>query len=174
MPRMTLRLLLVLSFVFPLSGQTGDWKQYKNADGNFAALFPAEPQDSINPAGEGISSHTILARESSAIYTVIYTSMENAQTVDDATYKVFKNAVMTQLPSCSSGDEDSASPVIEGYIGHSYRMNCAMSRPVSILGNLYWGKHHAYAVMVMFPTSAGEPASVRKFVDSFAVLDAAK
>jgi len=174
MSRVGLRLSLVLLLVFPLSGQTGEWKQYKNADGNFAALFPAPPEDSVNQADAGISSHTLLARESSAIYTVIYTTMAAPQTVDEPTYQVFKAAVMKQLPNCSAADENSASPVIENYIGHSYRMSCAMSQQVSILGNLYWGKHYAYAVMVMFRTTTGEPANVRKFVDSFAVIDPAK
>jgi hypothetical protein len=45
---------------------------------------------------------------------------------------------------------------------------------VTILGNLYWGKHYAYAVMVMFPSSTDAPQTTSKFLDSFGIIDVGK
>jgi len=45
---------------------------------------------------------------------------------------------------------------------------------VTILGNLYWGKHYAYAVMVMFPASAAAPQTTNKFLQSFGIIDQGK
>ena len=50
------------------------------------------------------------------------------------------------------GKEQAPAPALEGYIGHWYQLSCAMPNvKVAIEGNLYWGKHYAYAVMVMYP-----------------------
>jgi len=89
---------------------------------------------------------------------------------------VFKNAVFKELPKCEAGAEQPASPAVEGYIGRSYRLSCDMPNTrMAIVGNLYWGKHYAFAVMTMFPASAAEATSTeKKFFDSFAVIDPAK
>lgn len=168
--------LILLLAAGPLAAQTSEWKRYKNTNGNFTVLFPGEPNDSVNQAESGVESHTLMAREASAFYTVVYTTMTNAQTVDEATFQVFKNAVFKELPKCETGPEQPVSPVLQGYIGHSYRLNCDMPKArVTIVGNLYWGKHYAFAVMTMFPASAAEPESgEKKFSESFAVIDAAR
>ena len=175
--RSLLSVVLILSLAAaPLAAQTSEWKRYKNTDGNFSVLFPGEPADSINKTEEGAQSHTLLAKEGSAVYTVVYTLMTSAQTVDEATFQVFKNAVFKELPKCEADGEQPASPALEGYIGHGYRLSCDMpNTKVAIVGNLYWGKHYAFAVMTMFPASVAEPTSTEKqFVDSFAVIDPAK
>ena len=174
--RSFLRFGILLFLTVSFAGQTGDWKTYKNTDGNFTALFPGDPQDSVNAAsGSGISSHTLMVQTKAGIYTVVYTTMEAAQTVDDATYETFKNAVFHELPKCDVDTERPPAPAIQGYIGHWYQLSCAMpSTKVAIKGNLYWGKHYAYAVMVMHAVSGGEPEGTEKFLDSFAVIGAAK
>ena len=168
--------LILLLAAGLLAAQTSEWKRYRNTNGNFTVLFPGEPQDTVNKAEEGVQSHTLLAREDKAYYTIVYTVMTNEQKVDNATYQVFKDAVFKELPKCEAGAEQPASPLLEGYIGHAYRLSCDMpNTKVTIVGNLYWGKHYAFAVMTMFPASAAEPtATEKKFAESFAVIDAAR
>ena len=166
--------LILLLAAGPLAAQTSEWKRYKNTNGNFSVLFPGEPQDTVNKAEEGVQSHTLLAREDKTFYTVVYTVMTSEQKVDDATYQVFKEGVFKELPKCEAGAEQQVSPVLKGYIGHAYRLSCDMpSAKVIVVGNLYWGKHYAFAVMTMFPASAAEPTAAEKnFAESFAVIDA--
>lgn len=164
-------LLVTCSF----AGQTDAWKQYKNADGNFRVLFPGEPQDSVNKAGPGLQSHTLMAQQNPAFYTVVYTIMENEQSVDNDTFEVFKSSVFKELPKCTVGQDKPASPLVEGYIGHFYQLNCALQNvQLTMRGNLYWGKHHAYAVMAMFPAGVTEPGEVKTFMESFSLIDPAK
>lgn len=181
MRNLAVRILLLLCLAASLAGQTGEWKTYKNTDGNFSVLFPGEPKDTVNPGEPGIQSHTLLASLNPAVYTVVYTSMAKEQPVDDATFTIFKDAVFKELPNCSIVKdgmvvvtEGLVSPVLQGYIGHWYRLGCDMkTTKLTIVGNLYWGKHYAYAVMAMFPP-ASEPATVNKFIGSFSVIDARK
>jgi hypothetical protein len=162
-----LRLSLLLCLAVVLSAQTDEWKAYKNADGNFHVLFPGEPKDTVNPAAESIKSHTLLAISNKTAYTVIYAAMATDQPVDDATFETYKKSVLKELPKCNVTKEVAAAPDIAGYIGHWYRLDC---EGFTALGNLYWGKHYAYAVMVMFSTGRPEPADSKKFFDSFSVL----
>ena len=169
--------ILILTLAGALAAQTSEWKRYKNTNGNFTVLFPGEPTDTVNKTeDDSMQSHTLLAREATALYTVVYTTMSSEQKVDDATYQAFKAGVFKELPKCEAGAEQPASPVLEGYIGHAYRLNCDMPNTrVTIIGNLYWGKHYAFAVMTMFPANVAEPtAAENKFTESFAVIDAAR
>ncbi len=169
-------ILMLLLAAGPLAAQTSEWKRYKNTNGNFAVLFPGEPGDTVNKTEDGSQSHTLLAREDKAFYTVVYTVMTSEQKVDNVTFEAFKNGVFKELPKCDVGAEQPASPKLEGYIGHAYRLSCDMPNArVTIVGNLYWGKRYAFAVMIMFPASVAEPtAAEEKFTESFAVIDAAR
>lgn len=169
-------ILMLLLAAGTLTAQTNEWKQYKNTNGNFTVLFPGEPTDTVNKTADGSQSHTLLAKESPAVYTVIYTVMTSEQPVDDATFQAFRNGVFKELPKCETSSEQTASPAIKGYIGHAYRLNCEMPNArIIIVGNLYWGKRYAYAVMAMFPANVEEPAAAtKKLVESFAVIDPAK
>jgi hypothetical protein len=169
-------ILMLLLAAGPLAAQTSEWKRYKNTHGNFTVLFPGEPTDTVNKTEDGMQSHTLLARENPGLYTVVYTVMTSEQKVDDVTFQAFKSGVFKELPKCEAGTEQPASPTLEGYIGHSYRLNCDMpNAKVTIVGNLYWGKRYAFAVMTMFPSSAAEPtAREKEFAESFAVIDAAR
>jgi hypothetical protein len=163
--------LLALLIALPFSGQTAEWKQYKDTTGNFTVLFPGDPKDSVNQNNEEIQSHTLLAVDAPFYYTVIYTAMNSDQKVDNETYEVFKNAVFRELPNCEVGQDGAAAPPVAGYVGRWYHLNCATApNKVTIVGNLYWGKRYAYAVMVMFPATATEPPTMGKFLKSFAVL----
>jgi hypothetical protein len=160
----------------PLAAQTSEWRRYKNTNGNFTVLFPGEPEDTVNKTEDDSQSHTLLARENTAFYIVIYTVMTSEQPVNDATFQAFKDGVLKELPKCEAGAQQPASPALEGYIGHAYRLNCDMpNAKVTVVGNLYWGKHYAFAVMTMFPASVAEPtATEKKFAESFALIDAAR
>ena len=164
---------LLLCLAAPIAGQTDEWKRYKNADGNFSVLFPNEPTDTINKTENGMQAHTLISTVRPAIYTVIYTTMTQEQPVNDASYEVFKNAVFKELPKCSVISDKPGSPAIQGYISHQYRLSCELNVTVTIVGNLYWGRHYSYAVMVMF-TSPSDPPTIHKFTDSFEITDIGK
>ena len=166
--------LLLLCLAAPMAGQTDEWKRYQNADGNFSVLLPTEPTDTVNRSEEGVQSHTLLSMVRPNAYTVVYTTMTKEQTVDAATFEVFKNAVFKELPKCTTVTDGMVSPAIHGYIGHWYRLSCNMQdKTVTIVGNLYWGRHYAYAVMAMFTTQS-DPPTIKKFTDSFEVTDTSK
>ncbi len=168
---LVLMMLLTSSFV----GQTDNWKKYKNTDGNFTVLFPGEPQDSLNKKDDTLNSHTLMAQEKPALYMVVYSSMSQDQAVNDTNFRIFRDAVFKELPKCEVGPEQPVSPAVDGYIGHSYHLNCAMPNvEVAVTGNLYWGKRYAYAVMAMFPANVPQPQPVKMFVESFSVMDSAR
>ena len=167
--------LFLLLLSSPFTGQTTEWKRYKNTDGSFTVLFPGDPESSISKNDNGAQSHTLTARENPVMYMVVYTTHASLQPVNEATYQDFKNAFFKELPKCEGGAEEPASPAVEGYIGHWYRLNCEIaSNKIRVAGNLYWGEHNAFAVVAVFPVSVAEPAGVKKFVESFAVIDRAK
>src|SRR5262245_13083057 len=144
--------LLCLGTVF--SAQTDEWKQYKNTAGNFSVLFPGEPADTVNRERPTIQSHTLMAMQRPSGYMVVYTNTSAEQKLDDATFQIFKSGFLKQLPKCEVRSEEAQSPAIRGYIGHRYMLNCDA---VVLAGNLYWGKHYAYAVMATYPTNSSEP-----------------
>jgi len=167
-----LRSGLLVLLTLPLAAQTEGWKRHKNIDGNFTILFPGEPQDNINKSESDINSHTVMYQNPAGVYTVVYTTMASEQRVDDATYEMFKNSVFKELPKCDVGAEGPPSLVLSGYIGHSYRLNCDMpNTKVTVMGNLYWGKHYSYAVMVMYRSNVSAPTATNQFLASFAVID---
>lgn len=173
MRALALRVLLLLCLAAPIAGQTDEWKRYKNAEGNFSVLFPTEPTDTKNKSEEGIQSHTLLSTVRPNLYTVVYTTMTHEQTVNDSNYETFKNAVFKELPKCNVITDKTGSPAIQGYISHEYRLSCELNVTVTIVGNLYWGKHYSYAVMVVF-TSPPDPPTIKKFTDSFEITDTSK
>ena len=168
MRALAFRVLLLLCLVAPIAGQTDEWKRYKNDDGNFSVLFPNEPTDTKNKSEAGIESHTLMSKVPPTLYSVVYTTMAEEQPVDDSTYEIFKNAVFKELPKCSVIADKASSHPIQGYISHLYRLSCDMGATVTIVGNLYWGKHASYAVLVMF-TSPADPPTISKFTDSFEI-----
>ena len=176
MRKLLLGILMLSLAAGPLAAQTSEWKRYRNTDGNFTVLFPSEPQDTVNKTEEGSQSHTLLAGEGKVLYTVVYTAMVSEQKVDYTTFQAFKNGVLKELPKCEAAAEKPPSPALEGYIGHAYRLSCDMANTkVTIVGNLYWGKHYAFAVMTMFRADVAEPiAAENKFTESFTVIDAAR
>ncbi len=169
-----LRTCLMLAVALPLAGQSADWKKYDDKAGNFSVLFPGQPQDSVNASDATMQSHTLMVIDKPVVYTVVYTAMVAEQKVDDATYQVFKNAVFKELPKCDVETELPPAPALNGYIGHWYRLTCHMPNAVTVEGNLYWGPHHAYAVMAMFPATSEGPHAEQKFLKSFSLLDPAK
>jgi hypothetical protein len=162
---------VVILGTIPFFAQTTGWKQHKNPTGNFTVAFPVDPQDSVNQKNGELESHTVLAVDKPFYYMVIYTAMASDQPVDDPTYQIFKDAIFKQLPDCEVGAERRAEPALAGYIGRRYRLKCnTQPNNVVIIGNIYWGKRYAYAVLLMFPVGSSEPPSLEKFLASFAVL----
>lgn len=172
-----IRISLLVCLAAPLAGQTDEWRRYKNEGGNFSVLMPVEPQDIPNGDQGAQVSHTILAISGSIGYTVVYVISKAEQPVDEATFKIYRDGFIEDLPNwnCNLVTENPPSPALPGYVGHWYRMNChGEKQKQTFIGNLYWGKHYAYAVMTIFPTAPSDPPAAKKFGDSFSVLDATK
>jgi hypothetical protein len=175
MRRLVSGLWLILLLASPFAGQTDEWKKYKSTDGNFTVLFPGDPQDTVNNGGPGITSHTLQVQQKPAFYMIVWTSFDSLQAVNDTNFEGFKNGFLGKLPKCEIGTEQPASPALQGYIGQGYRLNCEVQqKKIVITGNLYWGKHYCFAVMSMFPADMPESAEVKRFIESFGLIDPAK
>lgn len=170
-----LRLSLLICLTASLTGQTAPWQKYRNVAGNFAVLLPVEPKETTTGDTPATTSHTIQAIAEAVSYTIVYVTLDEEQEVTEANYKTYKEGVLKELSTCTVLDEQPAAPAIPGYIGRWYRMNCDISNTkLTFVGNLYWGKHYAYAVLGMFATAPTDPPSIKKFVNSFGVIDASK
>lgn len=169
--RNLLRAGLLFFVAATLMGQTGEWKKYKNDDGNLTVLFPGDPQDTVNPTGNGAKSHTLMSQTASGLYLVVYVNESSPQPVDEATFKVYRDAFLAGLPQCSMDTEKPASPVLPGVIGRWYHLSCTQPAKLVAEGNLYWGKNFAYAVLVMYPAASARPDGGQKFLDSFSMID---
>ena len=157
------------------TAQTNGWKNYSNTAGNFKVLFPDAPADAVNDTkGDNtLDSHTLVSRQGEYIYTVVYVHMTEAQTVNDASYAKYKEGVLHDLP-CKVEAEQPPAPAVAGYIGHLYRLSCTFQTNMIMKGNLYWGKHYGYAVMVYSRSTANPSLSESKFLNSFQLMDPGK
>ncbi|HWX54334.1 MAG TPA: hypothetical protein VN176_07050 [Verrucomicrobiae bacterium] len=175
MRKLLIRLSLVTCLAATVAGQTDEWKRYRNTDGNFSVLFPFAPAESTVADQDGMKSRSIQAVQKPSGYNVMYISMTQEQTVDEATFVGFRDNIFARWPQCSVFLDVAAFPVIPGYIGHRYRLNCGGEKTkLTITGNLYWGKHYAYAVLTLCNADLPEAPGTRKFLDSFSLIDAAK
>jgi len=136
--------------------------------------MPSEPQD-IQSETKPIT-HTLVAVEDGVAYTVVYAFAEPEQHVDEANFQQFYEGVLRSLPNCTVLTEAAAAPPVHDYIGHWYRMDCTAQQgmKISLLGNLYWGKHYSYAVITMFPTGQSDPPDSKRFSQSFTLLNPTK
>jgi len=106
---------------------------------------------------------------------VVYAIWKPQEDVNEDRFQPYRDYFMDNLQTCDVLSEEPPSPPVRGYVGHSYRMNCMVQGKKKILvGNLYSGKHYTYAVMAMYPPDMLIPPTIKKFTDSFAVLDASK
>ena len=72
MRNLLLRPWLLLFVAVAFTGQTSDWKTYKNTEGNFAVLFPGNPEDSINKTDSEAQSHTLMSDQGWRLYGDLY------------------------------------------------------------------------------------------------------
>jgi hypothetical protein len=172
--RLLLCTLLLACLAAPFAGQSDRWRTYENRGGNFSALMPSEPKETVSGEGDQ-ASHTIQAISGSIGYTVVYVSNSTEQPVDEGTYKVYRDHFFKGLPQCELDREDAVSRPLVGFIGRWYRMNCNVSgQKMTFTGNLYWGRYYAYAALAMYATAPSEPQQAAKFYNSFAVLNSRK
>jgi hypothetical protein len=172
-----LRFTLLLFVASTAAAQTADWHQYKNEAGNFSALLPGQPTDTDNApdSKDVVGSRTVTATENGVSLNVIYVILRDQQEVTEENLQAYKEGFLKQLPGCSVSSEKPASPAVPGYVGHLYRMDCTISNTkMNFSGNIYWGKHYSYAVLGMFASAPTDPPGVKKFLDSFAVIDSSK
>jgi hypothetical protein len=117
-----------------------------------------------------------------ASYVVEYKISKSERPLDEATFKVQRDAFIKEFPNGKVVDELPASLAIRGYIGRWYRIHFVNEgKKWTAEGNLFLGKHYAYVVMVMFETATSVPngdskfvdvpPSARKFINSFSLID---
>jgi hypothetical protein len=176
MSGLILRMSLLFCLASPFWGQTDEWKTYKNTDGNFSVLLPGPPKDELVQKDAASETHTILAQTSAGYgYSVVYTSIAAEHQVDDVAFASFRDGVFNAMAPCKVTSDGPVSLVVQGYIGHFYRLSCPFENAtVNMVANLYVGKHYGYFVMIAFKSSLADPPETRKFLNSFSVIDAAK
>jgi hypothetical protein len=168
-----LRLTLVLFAVTSVAAQSLNWREYKNPGGNFSVQMPAEPKDTKNGASDE-ASHTIQAVVGGVGYTVVYSKYSDDEPLDESHFRDYKEGTL-DAAKCTVANEAAAAPALAGFIGRHYRLDCAAGvQKLNFVGNMYVGKRYAYTVMAMFPASPVESPNVKKFVESFALIDPAK
>jgi hypothetical protein len=168
-----LRLMLFAFAATSVAAQSINWREYKNPAGNFSVQMPAEPKDTKNGASDE-ASHTVQAVVAGVGYTVVYSKLSVDEAVDDAHFKEYKEGTL-DAAKCTVANEAPATPVIPGFIGRHYRLDCAAGpQKLNFVGNMYVGKHYSYTVMAMFAASPVDSPNVKKFVESFALIDPAK
>ena len=156
------------------NGAMENWRTYRSDKGNFTVLFPAEVQETSNPAPEGMESHAVATRQGGANYLVLYLVTTRENTVDEQNFEEYKSAVFKEFGDCAVQKQGDPTRKLKNYLGHSFRMACnAQQGKVMYFGNLYIGKNHAYTVMTMYAPGA-EPLGVRRFTDSFSLIDSSK
>jgi hypothetical protein len=169
-----LRVTFMLLAAISVAAQSLNWREYKNSGGNFSVLMPSDPSDTANHDPEG-DSHTIQATDHSVGYTVFYVKFSQDQAVSDANFKAHRDAFLGNFSDCQLFSEQAVAPAITGFIGGSYLLNCKLPGAKSRnIGNLYLGKHYFYGVFALFVPESSEPPNVKKFVDSFTLIDPAK
>jgi hypothetical protein len=167
------RLTLLLFAATSVVAQSVNWREYKNPAVNFSIQMPAEPKDTKNgPSDE--ASHTVQAVVAGVGYTVVYSKSSDDEVVDDAHFKEYKEGTL-EAAKCAVSNESPAAPAIPGYIGRHYRLDCAAGpQKLNFVGNMHVGKHYSYTVMAMFPATQVDSPTVKKFVDSFGLIDPAQ
>jgi hypothetical protein len=166
---------MIVLLACALAGQTAEWKTINSTDGNFTVQFPGDAQDTVNQAGDSMTSHTLQMQLKPAIYLLVWSYIQPEQPVDDTAYGAFKTGFISKLPNCTTDSDQAAAPAFRGYIGHAYVLSCDYPQgKIKMKGNLYWGKHYSFAVMTAFAASVNEPAEIKKFMESFAVTDLVK
>ena len=169
-----LRAALVLFAVSSVAAQSLNWLEYKNPGGNFSVLMPADPSDTANHDPEG-DSHTIQSTDHSVSYNIFYVKFSQEQTVTDANFKAHRDALFGNFPDCKLVSEQPVAPALNGFIGGSYRLSCEVpGAKTRHIGNLYLGKHYFYGVFALFVHPTVDSPDVKRFVDSFALMDPAK
>lgn len=168
--RTVLKAMLLVSLAAICSAQT-DWQPYRNTDGNFSALMPTTPSEIYTHDFDSGTTHTIRSVDQGAGFMVVYEKAKGEHTVDQASYDAYERGVLQSLGECKIEDKAGASLAVPNTIGAWYRMDCTVGQtPMYLVGNLYWGKHYAYAVMVAYPHSSAIPP-IDKFVNSFGLID---
>jgi hypothetical protein len=163
-PRTLLVLLSFLTFTSAVAQQGDTWKTYRNEAGNFSVDMPGEPQ--TQPVVEDTYNYVFM--RPGLAYLVTYAAHKETP-VNDENFETYQKAVLMGLTSCTLASDAPSTHPISSLKSHWYRYRCPEGGQ-TILGNLYWGAHYAYAVLVVYSGNP-EPATVRRFTDSFAVLD---
>jgi hypothetical protein len=163
-------LVLIFFVAGSVAAQTADWRIFKYSAGNFSVLVPADPKDT--PSANPDAMITVEASLNGIGYAVIYVhdAAQNFK-VDEANARQF-GAGIIKLQNCTVSTESPADPPVPALAGLHYRLACENSgAKFTYVGNIYIGKHYGYFVMGIFATAASDPPEVKKFVDSFSILD---
>jgi len=165
-----LRLTLALLVAASVAAQAADWHAFKYPAGNFSILVPADPTDT--PSTDPDAMITVKATLNGMVFAVIYVH-DAAQTfkVDEANARQFGSGII-KLQNCTVSSESPVDPPVPSLAGLHYRLACVNGdAKFTYVGNVYVGKHYGYFVMGVFPNAPSDPPEVKKFVDSFSIID---
>jgi hypothetical protein len=166
------RLALILSVAGSVAAQTADWRVFKYPAGNFSVLVPADPIDT--PGANPDALVTVKAASNGIVYAVIYAHSTQNFKVDEANARQFGSGII-KLQNCTVSNESPADPPIPSLAGLHYRLACENSgAKFTYVGNIYVGKHYGYFVMGVFANAPTDPPEIKKFVDSFSLIDPTK
>jgi hypothetical protein len=157
------------------AAQDARWIRYRNDDGNFSILMPLEPKEIYVSEESDDVSHTIQAISGSTSYTVVYQKAKSERMVNEPAFKQYMSGFTRNSTVCEFVREGPPSPAMPSYFGASFREAChSRDQYRSLVGNMYLGKRYTYTILVLFPAATSDPPSVKRFNDSFSLIDASK
>jgi hypothetical protein len=150
--------------------QAADWRVFKYPAGNFSVFVPVDPKDT--PSSNPDAMVTVEATLNGIGFAVIYVhDADQNFKVDEANARQFGSGVI-KLQNCTVSAESPADPPVPTLAGLHYRLACESSgAKFTYVGNIYVGKHYGYFVMGIFANAPADPPEVKKFVDSFSLID---
>lgn len=159
----------------PAVSVSANFNSYKNTAGNYSINFPGQPKESALPPAPNEVGSLTQSTEAGVTFTVTYAYNQAVQTVDEATFNAFRDRFLQNLATCQVLSETAASPALANYQSKAYRLSCVLNGANKlIIGNLYWGEHYSYGALTISLPSPSDPPAIRKFLDSFALIDPAK
>ncbi len=156
-----------------------DWKKHKNTAANFSALFPRDPEDKVLVQEDVLQGRMASVFDGGIGYMVVSIWFSDGKLKEEAKFDFVKDFVLKILVSdkCKIGSQGSPTRILSNYNGSSYLIHCTETdrkKEMTVVSNVYLGKHYSYAVMVVYPSIISEPAVAKGFLESFAVIDDTK
>jgi hypothetical protein len=149
-------------------GDGGEWKTFTSPEYGFSASFPGEPKKSVRKFPDGTVVKFELALDGGAMqYAVVYHETE----IKPGQAKAYFDGTAAQFEAKSIKSQRDIE--LKGVPGRELVIETEVQgTSVGLTTRLYVIKNHPFQVMVTALKSKQEAAQAKKFLDSFAPLDA--